>query len=147
MCYLSNIQRINSSRYNYVFWLYCSSDFMHSLLHGHLSLFTIFLASLPVSFCPLCQSSVFNPFLPNQMDILGLCGKVWYWWDCRHGLYEQSPASARCQIRASSTWIQKGHTTSQSWATGWRWLYLCESGFKKGKNVGQQKLGERTEKM
>lgn len=42
-------------------------DFTHSQLQGHLSVFTILLASLLFWFHPSCQFSAFNPFLPTDM--------------------------------------------------------------------------------
>lgn len=65
-CATCQTQSTKSSRHNLYIFLHCfSSDFIHSQLGGHLSVFTILLATLPFWSHPLCQSSDFSPFLPT----------------------------------------------------------------------------------
>lgn len=49
--------------------------------------------------------------------------------------------------RVNSSHLQNGSTAGQSWASEWHWLHPYDNVFKTWKNAGQQKLGERREKV
>ena len=74
---------------------------------------------------------------------MGLRGKGLVAGGCRGGLCEQSPAAAPCQVRASSSRLQKGPAAGQSRARERRWLCLWESRAKEGNKLLRHSSWER----